>query len=201
MQQRHKTKLILASKNRHKIKEIKKVLSGLNLEIIFLDAFPDISEITENESTIEANAEKKARTVYEATGIMSLADDTGLEVEYLDGKPGVYSSRFAGTDADDEMNNKKLLKLLQGVPWEERRAKFRCIMAIVDDSNLELLEGNCHGYILEEERGQNGFGYDPLFFIPEYKQTFAEMPLSFKNKVSHRGKALQKVRKYLENIT
>ena len=197
-----KKQLVLATRNPHKIIEIKQLLSGLNIEILTLEMFASIPEVIEDGKTLEENAEKKARQICNNTKIMSLADDTGLEVEFLNGEPGVHSSRFAGENATYEMNNKKLLQLLKGVPWNKRKAKFRCIMAIAgENSYIKLLEGSCKGYILEEIRGHNGFGYDPLFYVPEYKQTFAELPLILKNKISHRGVALQKVRQYFENIT
>ena len=196
-----KKQVILATRNPGKVSEIKQKLSGFDFDIITLDSFPDIPEVLEDGATIEENAEKKARVIYAATGIMTLADDTALEVDFLNGEPGVYSSRFAGEDATYEMNNNKLLQLLKGVSLENRKAKFRCVMAIVNGGKIELLEGTCSGYILEEKRGQAGFGYDPLFYIPSYQKTFAEMSLSLKNKISHRGKVLQKVRKYFENIT
>lgn len=198
MQATPKKQLILATRNPDKIIEIKNALSGLFFNILTLDSFPEIPEVIEDGETIEANAEKKARTIYEATGMVSLADDTGLEVDYLNGKPGVCSSRFAGEDATYDMNNEKLLTRLKNVPRHKRQAKFRCVMAIMRDDKLELFEGMCLGYILTEKRGQHGFGYDPVFYVPEYQQTFAEMPLSLKNQISHRGIALQKVRKYFE---
>lgn len=192
--------LILATRNKHKVIEIKDLLSGLDLDVITLDAFPDIPEVIEDKPTIEGNAEKKAREIFEATGIMSLADDTGLEVDYLNGRPGVYSSRFAGEDATYDMNNEKLLSLLRDVPPEQRRAKFRCVMAVCADHKVDLLEGICEGFILDEKRGEQGFGYDPVFYVPQYNQTFAQMPLQLKNEISHRGRALQKVKAYFEKF-
>jgi len=191
--------LILATNNQHKVIEIKNILEDLNFEIKALAFFPHIPHVVEDGATIEANAEKKAREIHKATGIISLADDTGLEVDYLNGEPGVFSSRFAGEDATYELNNQKLLSILKGVPWEQRRARFRCVMAICDDEKIYLLEGNCDGYILDEKRGVHGFGYDPVFYVPEYDKTFAEMPLSLKNQISHRGIALRKVRAFFEN--
>ena len=196
-----KQKLVLATNNQHKVIEIKNILDGLNIDILTLESFPDIPEVIEDGATIEVNAEKKALEIYNATGIMTLADDTGLEVEYLDGAPGVYSSRFAGENVTYEMNNQKLLEMLHDIPWEKRQAKFRCVMAIIKEGNVNLLEGNCTGYILNEKRGEKGFGYDPVFYVPEYEQTFAEMPMSLKNTISHRGKALKKVTQFFENNT
>lgn len=192
--------IILATRNKHKIIEIKNVLSDLKLEILTLDCFPEIPEVIEDGETIEENAQKKARSVYAATGILCLADDTGLEVDFLKGKPGVFSSRYASPTATYEMNNTKLLHDLSGVPYEKRTAKFRCVMAVVDNGKLKLLEGVCQGYILVEIRGTQGFGYDPLFYVPQYRKTFAELSLEEKNKISHRGQALQQVRNYLKNL-
>jgi XTP/dITP diphosphohydrolase len=189
--------LLLATRNKHKVKEIKELLTNIDITILTLDSFPDVQEVIEDQLTLEGNAAKKALEVHNATGMMTLADDTGLEVDYLNGKPGVFSSRFAGDNATYDMNNEKLLKLLAGVPWDKRTAIFRCVMAIVHHRKSELLAGICNGFILNEKRGHNGFGYDPLFFVPEYHQTFAEMDLVIKNKISHRGKALLQVRDYL----
>ncbi|MBD3290466.1 XTP/dITP diphosphatase [candidate division KSB1 bacterium] len=199
MSERSKKKVILATRNQDKIVEMKDVLSGLDIDIITLDAFPQIPEVVEDGETLNANAGKKARLIQEATGITSIADDTGLEVDALSGEPGVYSSRFAGENATYINNNEKLLHELRDVPTEKRTARFRCVMAIAENSSMTLLEGTCHGVILEEMKGSNGFGYDPLFYVLQHKQTFAEMDLSLKNSISHRGKALRKVRQYFEN--
>jgi XTP/dITP diphosphohydrolase len=166
-----------------------------------MDSFPDIPETIEDGDTLEANAEKKAREIHKATGLPSLADDTGLEVDFINGAPGVYSSRFAGENATYAMNNEKLLNELKDVPSGQRTARFRCVMAIAENGQITFLEGTCHGFILNEIKGSHGFGYDPLFYVPEYNQTFAEMPLSLKNKISHRGHALRKVRQYFEKIS
>ncbi len=190
---------ILATNNSQKIIEMKEILKDLHFEILTLSAFPEIPKVNEDGDTLEANAEKKALSIYQATGIVSLADDTGLEVEYLDRQPGVHSSRFAGEEATYEMNNDKLLRLLKGVPREKRKATFRCVMAIAEEGRMTLLEGRCEGYITEEKRGHHGFGYDPLFYVPHYEMTFAEMPLSLKNKISHRARSLMQVYKYFES--
>ncbi len=200
MSGRSQKNLILATRNQDKILEIKDMLSGLNIDIVTLDSFPEIPEIIEDGDTLEANAEKKAREIHQATGLPSLADDTGLEVDFINGDPGVYSSRFAGENATYAMNNEKLLNKLKDVPIEQRTACFRCVIAIAENGQVTLLEGTCHGFILNKIKGSHGFGYDPLFYVPGYNQTFAEMPLSVKNNISHRGFALRKVRQYFENI-
>lgn len=184
-------KLLLATNNRGKIREITKLLAPHGIETVSLGDFPDIGEIEEDGSTFRENAVKKASVTCERTGLAALADDSGLEVDYLDGAPGVHSARFAGEEKDDEANNKKLLSLLEGVPLERRTARFRCVMAIaVPGGWVYTAEGTCEGVIALEPRGSGGFGYDPLFYLPEYGKTLAELDLETKNKISHRGRAL-----------
>lgn len=184
-------RLVLATKNRGKIREISELLAPLEIEILTLDDFPEIGEIEEDGDSFRENAVKKASAVCEKTGLITLADDSGLEVDYLDGAPGVISSRFAGEERDDEANNKKLLELMSGVPAKQRAARFRCVMAVaVPDGWVYTTEGTCEGVIAEEPRGEGGFGYDPLFYLPEYGKTFAELDLETKNKISHRARAL-----------
>ncbi|MBN1154111.1 XTP/dITP diphosphatase [candidate division KSB1 bacterium] len=197
---KERSKLILATRNPHKVIEIKSILSNFNIDIVTLNDYPDVPEVVEDGATIEENALKKAKEVHRATGITSLADDTGLEVDHLNGQPGVFSSRFAGDSATYAMNNAKLLTLMNNVPWERRTACFRCVIAIAGEGLEYLMEGRCNGYILNETRGDHGFGYDPLFYVPEYAQTFSQMPASLKNQISHRGKALQKLKCFFENI-
>lgn len=183
--------LVLASGNRGKIAELKKLLAPLQITVKSLADYPDMPETVEDGETFQANAIKKAREAAAYTGIMALADDSGLEVDYLKGLPGVHSARFAGEPKDDAANNRKLLALLQGVPWEQRTARFRCVVALcTPQGEVYTSEGTCEGYILEQLKGQGGFGYDPLFYVPELNQTFAEIDLEIKNKISHRGKAL-----------
>jgi len=195
-----KLKIVLATRNRDKIREIRQVLAGLEIEILKLDQFPEIPEVEEDGQTIEQNALKKAKTVSDATRLLALADDTGLEVDYLDGQPGVYSSRFAGEAATYDDNCNKLLELMKGVPESQRTARFRCIIAITGFDIEQTVEGVCEGFITNEKRGSQGFGYDPVFYVPDYNQTFAEMSLDLKNKISHRGLALEKARKFLQEI-
>lgn len=159
-------------------------------------------KLKETGKTLEQNALQKARTVYKMTGLPSLADDTGLEVEHLKGAPGVKSSRYAGQEASYLNNNLKLLKKLQGVPSRNRKARFRCVLALVLNQNQHYLVEACvAGLIAKERRGQGGFGYDPVFYLPRFKKTFAQMALREKNKISHRGKALRRLRRLLVKVT
>ncbi len=186
-------KLVLATRNKGKVKELQELLSGAGVKVVSLADFPDVPEVVEDGDTFQANAVKKAREVAEAVGELTLSDDSGLEVDCLNGAPGVISARFAGAQHDDEANNRKLLELMFGVPWEKRTGRFRCVVAIaVPGGKTETVEGTCEGIITSEPRGTQGFGYDPLFFVPKYKRTFAELNATEKNLLSHRGKALQK---------
>ncbi len=194
-----KTKIILATRNQGKIREIQSMLDSNYFEIKSLSQYPEIPEVIEDGITFQENALKKATAIFEATGILSLADDSGLEVDYLDGKPGVFSSRFAGEEATDMDNNRKLLNLLNGVPRTKRTARFRCVMILKTPKQTYSFDGTCEGIIIHEPRGKNGFGYDPLFYVPEYQQTFAELDSQIKNQISHRGIALRKVIELLKN--
>jgi len=194
-------KLVLASRNRGKLKELRKLLKGYPFEVCSLANFPDIPEIEETGFTFKENALIKARTVAHKTGHLTLADDSGLEVDALNGAPGIHSSRFAGLEHDDEANNRKLLRLLEGVPLEKRSARFRCVVAVVDPEGFEATaEGLCGGKIGFEPKGENGFGYDPLFIVEEYGCTMAELDPEIKNKISHRAKALEKIVCILEEV-
>lgn len=192
-------KLLVASANQGKIREIKNFLGnlkGINLEIVGLDEFPELPEVEEDGDSFKANALKKARVRAEQTGLLTLADDSGLSVESLGGEPGIYSARYAGEDATDEENNQKLMEKLKDLPEEKRKAHFICVMALVDPENGEeiVVEGRCEGIIQLQARGENGFGYDPIFYLPEYQKTMAELPLEFKNQISHRAAALEKMK-------
>jgi XTP/dITP diphosphohydrolase len=191
------SRLVIATRNPNKVKEIANVLACGKIQLLSLNEYPDIPEVIEDGATFEENARKKATTIFHATGIPSLADDSGLEVDYLNGRPGVFSSRFAGEAATDAENNQKLLKLLEGVPETERKARFRCVMFFTDGTHEEVVEGSCAGVILGAARGKNGFGYDPLFYVPEFGQSFAEIEMSLKNQISHRGRALAKLKSKL----
>ena len=194
-------KLLLASRNRHKIEELEQMLAGLKIEVISLEDVADMPLIEEDGKTFSENASKKARLTAMHTGFTCLADDSGLVVDALGGHPGVYSARFAGEEADDRKNNRKLLQMLQGVDGEKRQARFICVIASSDpQGHICTVEGKCEGRIHYEERGKGGFGYDPLFIPEGYSQTFAELSREEKNRISHRGQALLKARTLLEKI-
>ncbi|WP_130806119.1 RdgB/HAM1 family non-canonical purine NTP pyrophosphatase [Senegalia massiliensis] len=198
----NRRKIIVASGNKHKIKEIKKILDGLNLDIISKNevGLKDI-EVIEDKDTLEGNAIKKAKEISELVDGIILADDTGLFVDKLNGEPGVYSARYAGEDGNDLNNNKKLLKKLEGLNLEDRTAEFRTVIAIVlEDKTVKTLTGVCKGKIALERKGNNDFGYDPLFIPEGYSETFAEMPQKVKNDISHRANALKKLRLKLEEV-
>jgi len=193
-------KLLIASTNKGKIKEVRAQLKNFDFEIIGLDDFPELMNIEEDGETFAENALKKARVSAQKTNLITLADDSGLEVDYLDGRPGIYSARFSGENATDEENNKKLLKELEGVEKEERTARFRCVMAIYDPRNdfYKTADGSCEGRILKSPRGENGFGYDPLFYVEKKGKTMAELSSEIKNKISHRANALEKMKKIIK---
>ena len=191
-------KLVLATHNVHKQKEMNTLLEHMGIRIIGLDQYPQISDIEESGTTLIENSFIKARTVHELTGLPSLADDTGLEVDALSGAPGVFSARYAGNDATFNDNVNKLLKELEGVPNEKRTARFRTVMSFVDQSRELYTEGIVEGLITLEQRGSDGFGYDPIFLPRSHKLTFSEMDLAVKNKISHRGKALMKMKQLLQ---
>jgi len=193
-------KLLIASTNKGKIKEVRAQLKNFDFEIIGLDNFPELMNIEEDGETFAENALKKARVSAQKTNLITLADDSGLEVDYLDGRPGIYSARFSGENATDEENNKKLLKELEGVEKEERTARFRCVMAIYDPRNdfYKTADGSCEGRILKSPRGENGFGYDPLFYVEKKGKTMAELSSEIKNKISHRANALEKMKKIIK---
>jgi len=193
-------KLVLATNNIHKIKEMTAILEGLDVEIITKDAYPDFPDVEETGETFEENAVLKAEAICEFTGLPSMADDSGLEVDALSGGPGVNSARYAGPGCTFADNNAKLLKALDGVPDEQRTARFRCVIAICFGKGItKLAEGEVEGLITNDLRGRQGFGYDPVFLIPHLGLTFAEMPPDQKNNMSHRGKAVRKAREVIED--
>ena len=195
-------KLIVASNNDHKIMEIKQILSQFPFEIISLkEANIDI-DVEETGSTFMENAYLKASEIFKiADGNMVLADDSGLSVESLDGAPGIFSARFAGVHGDNKANNEKLLFLLDGKKEEQRKAKFICAMVfIAREDEIVKVQGEAEGVITDEFRGEEGFGYDPLFYVKEYNKTFAQMRSEEKNAISHRGRALEKLKSELEKL-
>ena len=183
--------IVLATHNKGKMLEINNLLSS-SYEVLTLDHFPNIKEIPETGKTLKENAFIKARTVFEMTGLPSLADDTGLEVESLGGDPGVYSARYAGEQASYQDNCEKLLKNMMRVPKEDREAKFRTVIAYKDDNRELSCDGSVKGEIAQSPKGSFGFGYDSVFYYPPLEKTFAELSEEEKNSISHRGRALRK---------
>ena len=194
-------KLLVATGNQGKLKEINRLLADAPIEIVGLDQLIDPPEVIEDGDTFMANARKKAQEMAQFSGMLTLADDSGLVVDALDGAPGVYSARYAGEPVDDAANNAKLLSELQDVADENRQAAFHCVMALAwPDGRCETYDGQVSGLIMRGERGTGGFGYDPLFIVPEYGKTMAELPLEIKNRISHRGTALRKVIPLLQEL-
>lgn len=198
--------LVLASKNKKKVGELSQLLAPLSIEVLSLADFPQIGEIEESGKTFKENAYIKAKTVSDITGLITMADDSGLQVDVLNGAPGVYSARYAGAQGDDAANNRKLLSELQEVTMEKRSARFICVIAIVvpakEDTAEQVYytEGTCEGKIGVAEKGTGGFGYDPLFIVSEFNKTMAELTSEEKNKISHRGQAVSSAIQILEGL-
>ncbi|ELC8351620.1 XTP/dITP diphosphatase [Clostridium perfringens] len=200
-------KFILASNNAHKVKEIKEILKDFNLNILSLNEAGIDIDVEEDGKTFEENSFKKANEIRNyllskgESDFIVMADDSGLEVDYLNGAPGIYSARYAGEHGNDSKNNEKLLEELKNVKDDERKANFICVIVAVTDKGEKIVaEGKSYGVILEALSGNEGFGYDPLFLVPEYKKTFAEMTSDEKNAISHRGRALEKLKDNLKGI-
>ena len=193
-------KIVIGTSNHHKFDEIVQILQGISAHFLSLQDFPDIPPIEETGSTFRENALLKARTVYQYSSLLTLADDSGLEVDALQGVPGIYSARFAGKERDYAANNAKLLELLMEVPDQQRQAQFRCVVGIVGPDTERLAEGLVKGRIIREIRGDGGFGYDPLFIPDGFTETFAEMGEELKNRISHRAVAFQKAKQLLEKL-
>lgn len=191
-------KIVLGSRNKHKIEELRDTLAPLGIALKSSYDFQNLEEVNEDAPTLEGNALKKARYFHIETGLPALSDDTGLEVDALDGRPGVYSARYAGEDATYQDNTDKLLDELAGVEMKDRGAQFRTVVAFVTDTETHTFEGICRGRILKEERGDQGFGYDPVFQPEGYDKTFAELDPEIKNEISHRGRAIQKLIDFLK---
>lgn len=188
-------RLVFATRNRGKLIELRELLADLPLEVLSVDDV-HVPEVDEDGDTFAANAIEKARAVSAATGLPALADDSGLEVDALDGAPGVHSARYAGDDATDDANNDKLLAALAGVPEAQRTARFRSVLALADvngqlGDEVITADGTCEGRVLDHRRGTGGFGYDPLFWAPELDATFAELGVGSKNDLSHRARAMR----------
>ena len=190
--------LVVATRNAGKLKEIRRLLEAQGVIALGLDQFPELPDVEEDGDTFAANATKKAEEVARATGLPCLADDSGLTVAALDGRPGVYSARFSGEEATDSSNNRKLLVEMASVPENERQAAFCCVMApCLPGQPTRLFEGRVEGHLLKQRQGDGGFGYDPLFWLSEFNCTMAELPLDVKNRISHRGQALRQVVEFL----
>jgi XTP/dITP diphosphohydrolase len=186
--------MILATKNRHKLEEMRLALEGMGIDLRSAFEFADLPEVVEDADTLKGNALKKARETFILTGITSVADDTGLEVDALGGRPGVWSARYAGEGATYAMNVDKLLAELSDVPIDRRTARFRTVIAVAGPAGEWTVDGVCEGEILTERIGKGGFGYDPVFRPAGYDRSFAEMSIEEKNLISHRGKALKAFR-------
>jgi XTP/dITP diphosphohydrolase len=192
-------RMVFASRNRGKIKEIQALLTDSGVTLHSLEDYPDLPEIQEDGSSYLDNALKKARTIAELTGEVVLADDSGLEVEALHGAPGIYSARYAGGKGDDGKNIRKLLNDLRGVPPAGRKAVFQCVLVLCrPDGRYQAFDGHWEGRITETAAGQGGFGYDPIFYLPERGATVAELPAEIKNRISHRAKAAAKLKVWLK---
>jgi len=193
-------RLLVATNNPGKIREYDDLLAGLRLDLCGLAEVGLDAEVEETGQTFAENALLKALAYGRASRLLTLADDSGLEVEVLGGAPGVYSARYAGKGASDADRYRKLLAALEGVPWEKRAAQFQCVIALAwSDGRIETFEGQCDGVIAFEPRGTNGFGFDPVFYMPEHGCTMAELPTEVKNRVSHRARAAALARERLKN--
>jgi XTP/dITP diphosphohydrolase len=192
--------ILIATNNRHKVEEISSLIASQGFTVKSLVDFPDIPGTIEDQPTLEGNALKKAREAFNTTGLLSLADDTGLECYYLELKPGVISARYSGENATYTENNVKLLNALKGVPPRRRNARFRTVVAVVGKNVQKVVEGKVEGDIAESPRGTGGFGYDPLFIPNGSKKTYAEMTLDEKNKISHRAIAIEKAIEVIKEL-
>lgn len=190
--------LVIATNNPDKKRELKKLLRGLGIKVLSLDRFPGCPKVRETGSSFRENAIRKAMVVSKFTKKLALADDSGLETDALNGRPGVFSSRFAGKHATYAQNNRKLLKALKAKKDKQRGARFRCVIAVCNYPILiGVIEGEIQGRIAQVSKGRYGFGYDPIFIVPRYKKTFAQLGPKIKNRISHRAQALKKAKRLL----
>lgn len=194
------SKLLIATRNKDKVREIADLIKFAPFTILSINDLPDLPEVAEDQDSLQGNAVKKAVELSEYYQLPALADDTGLEVDALNGAPGVFSARFAGEHASYDENVSKLLNELEDSPYAQRTAQFRTIMALAHHGNVYTVEGICRGIITDVRRGDDGFGYDPVFFYPPLGKTFAELSLREKNRISHRAIALQKMILLLKEI-
>lgn len=191
-------KIIFATGNKDKLKEIREILADMDVEVISMKEAGITAQIVEDGTTFEENAVIKAKTICEMTGEITLADDSGLEIDYLNKEPGIYSARYMGEDTSYRIKNANLIERLNGVPDEKRTARFVCAVAAAFPSGeVKTVRGVMEGRIGYEESGENGFGYDPIFYLPEYGCSSAELSMEEKNKISHRGKALRAIKEEL----
>lgn len=194
-------RIIFATGNKDKLREIREILVDLDIEVISMKEAGITADIVEDGTTFEENAIIKAKAIHELTGEAVLADDSGLEVDYLNKEPGVYSARYMGEDTSYHIKNMSLVERLEGVPDEKRTARFVCVIALVtEDGQIVTTRGNYEGIIGYEEKGENGFGYDPIFYVPEYGCYSAELSREKKNEISHRGKALRLMKEEIAKI-
>jgi len=196
-----RNKLLLATNNQAKVREYRSLLQNLPFELVTLAEQGITTVVNEVGESLEENARLKATVLVAQSQLVALADDSGLEVDALGGEPGWLSARYAGEGASDRDRVNYLLSRLKGIPWEKRSARFRCVIAIATpEGEVEFCSGECRGFITLEPRGEQGFGYDPVFYLPELDKTMAELPLEIKNQVSHRGQAARKVYQVLERL-
>lgn len=196
-----KTEIVLGTRNHGKIAEFRSLLKGMSVRVLSFYDFPDLPEVVEDGKTFEENAAKKAKTIAKSSGRIAVSDDSGLEIAYLNGEPGVFSARFAGEKATDRENCRRALRLLDGVPWDERDARFVCVICAADPRGRVIsAHGACDGKISFEMRGAHGFGYDPVFVPDGHKMTMAEMTPDLKNRISHRADAMEKFREVFKGF-
>jgi XTP/dITP diphosphohydrolase len=199
---KEKQEIVLSTRNHGKISEFRSLFKGMPVRILSCYDFPDLPVVVEDGKTFQENAEKKAKAIAKKTGRFAIADDSGLEVKYLDGRPGVFSARFSGENATDRQNTRKLLKLLESASWEEREARFVCVICVADPKGkTACAEGVCNGRISFEMKGTHGFGYDPIFVPNGHRITMAEMDPETKNRISHRAVAMDRFREILKEFT
>ncbi|TYR82807.1 XTP/dITP diphosphatase [Priestia megaterium] len=191
--------IIIATKNVGKVKDFEALFAPKGFEVKSLLDFPALEDVEETGTTFAENATIKAETISKKLNKIVIADDSGLAIDALNGEPGVYSARYAGEDKDDDANIDKVLTKLQGVPFKQRTGRFHCALAIaVPNEQTIVVEGTCEGYILTERRGENGFGYDPIFFVEQWNRSMAELSKAEKNKISHRAHALRKLAPFID---
>ena len=194
-------RIVIATTNQNKLRELKELLTGFDVQLLSLTDFPDCPPVVEDGESFAENALKKAQTICAHTGLLTIADDSGLEVDCLEGRPGISSARYAGEGVDDRKNYEKLLQEINGIAPENRGARFRCVLAIAAPSGRQrIVAGEYRGFIITEPRGENGFGYDPVFLDTTSGLTFAEMTPEHKNQISHRACALQELVKILPDF-